>query len=62
MLWNIFMVLLIAFFVVCFILLMMEDQKMKRNPVPLISNHDKRFGEINNQYSHKIFMCNKGKV
>lgn len=61
MLWNIILALLIIFFVTSFILLLIEYQKRKKNPVPLMINHDKRFSEISNRYSHKIFNAVKGK-
>ena len=62
MLWNLFLFLLVAFFVAVFILILVEDQKSKKNPIPLAINHDKRFDKITNRYSHKIFDIDKGEL
>lgn len=56
----IFGVLIIGFTFVYIFLMEIENIKLKRNPIPKKSNSDKRFYEIANVYSHKIFEIVRG--
>ncbi len=49
-------VVLVALFVVVTIL---EEIRNKRNPVPLMSNDDKRFIEVKNVKTRKMYECIK---
>ena len=51
----------IVILLVSFVFFVLEFIKSLRNPVPLQINHDKRFGEINSVYSHKVFEIKRGK-
>lgn len=53
--------ILAAGFVITYIASMeIENVKLKRNPIPKKINSDKRFHEIPNVYSHKIFEIVRG--
>lgn len=56
----IFGILVIGFTFVYIFLMEMENIKLKRNPIPKKNNSDKRFQEIDNNYSHIIFEIIRG--
>lgn len=37
-----------------------ENEKLRRNPIPKKNNSDKRFCEIKNIYSHEVFGIARG--
>lgn len=53
-------VLLFVFIGGYVILMEIENVKLRRNPIPKKDNSDKRFCEIKNFYSHKIFGITRG--
>lgn len=55
-----FAVLLAVFIIVYILVMEIENAKLRRNPIPKKDNSDKRFCEIKNFYSHKIFGIKRG--
>lgn len=53
-------ILIISFTLVGSIISILEAVKEKRNPIPKMINHDKRFSEINNIYTHNMFDVKRG--
>lgn len=53
-------VALIIFTISYIVVMEVEHEKQKRNPIPKKDNSDKRFCKIKNIYSHKIFEIKRG--
>lgn len=60
MIWNVLYILLIAVLGSCVLFPLIEHLKYSRNPVLLMINHDKRFEEIESDYSHEVFDIKRG--
>ncbi len=57
----IFCVVLVLATVISVVLMVSEWRKQKNNPIPKLSNHDKRFSEIKSVYGQKMFKADRGK-
>lgn len=53
--------ILIILAIVYITIFVIHYQQDKKNPIRLMINRDKRFGEIDIKYSHKIFDIKRGK-
>lgn len=56
----IFAGLIVGFIITYIVTMEIENEKLRRNPIPKKNNSDKRFCEIDNIYSHEIFGVIRG--
>lgn len=52
---NILFFLVLIVMSVFVVKIITETVKLRRNPIPKMQNHDKRFSEIKNEYLHKMY-------
>lgn len=53
---NVVLFLITCVMIGFIVLAVLETVKLKRNPIPRMQNHDKRFSEIDNEYLHEMYM------
>lgn len=53
---NVVLFLITCVMIGFIVVAVLETVKLKRNPIPRMQNHDKRFSEIDNEYLHEMYM------